>query len=176
MDSIQSIIEPSMLSIKVHAVLARMDLNGEHGWLYDALFCKDLQQYILKHMVSRQGKSKNGTIRMHGNNALKTYLKQHDEIKSKVLSVEQSNTSIIYDNAFFLKIYRKVDQAINPDLEINRFLKEEAQFDFIPDLVGAIEWEHGKSNMVLGMMQKMVANHGDAWSYMLDRLGAYYER
>lgn len=159
-----------------NAVLARMDLNGEHGWLYDALFCKDLQQYILKHMVSRQGKSKNGTIRMHGNNALKTYLKQHDEIKSKVLSVEQSNTSIIYDNAFFLKIYRKVDQAINPDLEINRFLKEEAQFDFIPDLVGAIEWEHGKSNMVLGMMQKMVANHGDAWSYMLDRLGAYYER
>src|SRR5690606_28624125 len=31
-----------------NAVLARMDLNGEHGWLYDALFCKDLQQYILK--------------------------------------------------------------------------------------------------------------------------------
>src|SRR5690606_20068703 len=59
-----------------NAVLARMDLNGEHGWLYDALFCKDLQQYILKHMVSRQEKSKNGTIRMHGNNALKTYLKQ----------------------------------------------------------------------------------------------------
>lgn len=153
-----------------------MELNGERGLLYDALFCKDLQQHILKQMVSRQGKGKNGPIRMHGNADLKAYMKQHEEIKSKVLSVEQSNTSIIYDNAFFLKIYRKVDLAINPDLEINRFLKNEAQFDSIPDLVGSIEWENGKGNMVLGMMQKMVPNHGDAWTYMLDRLNSYYER
>src|SRR5699024_4736969 len=39
-----------------------------------------------------------------------------------------------------------------------------------------IEWESEKGNMILGMMQEMVPNHGDAWTYMLDRLNAYYER
>ena len=159
------------------AALARMVVGGEEGVLYDALFCKDLQQHILRQMISRQGKSvKNNKIFMQGNNVLKRYIKQHDEISSKVLSVEQSNTSIIYDNAFFLKIYRKVDQAINPDLEINRFLAEEAKFGSVPGLVGTIEWESGKGNMVLGMMQEMVPNHGDGWTYMLDSLNTYYER
>jgi maltose alpha-D-glucosyltransferase/alpha-amylase len=48
-------------------------------------------------------------------------LREYRVEKSRVLQAEQSNTSILYDNAFFLKLYRRLEDGINPDLEIGRF-------------------------------------------------------
>src|SRR5690606_5335535 len=79
-------------------------------------------------------------------------------------------------NCYFLKIYRKVDRLINPDVEITHFLTEKAKFDHIPAFVGLIEWKNRQSSMVLGMMQDMVESHSDAWTYMLDRLNNFNER
>lgn len=159
------------------SVICRFKMDKEEGILYDALFGRELQLFILEKMAAKQSISlKNSEISLYGNRQLKQYLKEHDEVKSKVLSAEQSNTSIVYDSNFFLKIYRKLDRAINPDLEINRFLSEEAKFTYIPDFIGAIEWNYGKETIVLGMMQNMVPNQGDAWVYMLDRLRNYNDR
>jgi maltose alpha-D-glucosyltransferase/alpha-amylase len=98
-----------------------------------------------------------------------------ENMKPKVLSGEQSNTSIIYGNRFFLKIFRKVDRAINPDLEITRFLTEHTSFKHIPAFVGAIEWAYEKDSLVVGMMQEMIESSGDAWVNMLDRLNDFNE-
>src|SRR5439155_12164953 len=43
---------------------------------------------------------------------------------SQVVGGEQSNSSVIFDNNFFLKLYRKFEDGFNPDVEINRFLTE----------------------------------------------------
>src|SRR4029453_15723705 len=43
---------------------------------------------------------------------------------SHVLSAEQSNSSMLFDNKFFLKLYRKLEDGVNPDVEITRFLTE----------------------------------------------------
>lgn len=160
------------------AIIADMYVGGEKGVLYDALFCSEVQQTILQKMAV-QGKVQHGDSKLAftGNKLLKKYAAEQEKIKSKVLSAEQSNTSIVYDNMFFLKIYRKVDVAINPDLEITHFLTERAGFQHIPAYIGAIEWTFadGKT-MVLGMMQEMVENHSDAWKYMLDRLDLFNEK
>src|SRR5690606_7443711 len=76
---------------------------------------------------------------------------------------------------YFLKIYRKVDYAVNPDLEITHFLTEKSDFKNIPAFIGAIEWKHKKGTIVMGMMQELVDNQGGAWSYMLDRVNNFYE-
>jgi maltose alpha-D-glucosyltransferase / alpha-amylase len=39
----------------------------------------------------------------------------------KVLSAEQSNTSIIFNRKYFFKLYRKLDRVTNPDVEISAF-------------------------------------------------------
>jgi maltose alpha-D-glucosyltransferase/alpha-amylase len=119
---------------------------------------------------------KDSEIEFSGNKELKKHFKEQEKVKSRILSAEQSNTSITYDNKFFLKLYRKVDKAINPDLEITQFLTEEAQFPHIPGFIGAIKWNYGNGSMVLGMMQEMVESHSDAWSYMLDKLNNYNEK
>src|SRR6266436_4317023 len=52
--------------------------------------------------------------------------------KSHVLSAEQSNSSMLFDNKFFLKLYRKLENGVNPDVEITRFLTEKTDFPNVP--------------------------------------------
>ncbi|HYH55091.1 MAG TPA: putative maltokinase, partial [Anseongella sp.] len=159
------------------AVISRMKVAGDEGVLFDALYGLDLQQAILARMANNQHISmKDGGIQFSGSKPLKKYTREHEKIRSRVLSAEQSNTSLTYDSSFFLKMYRKVDRAINPDLEITHFLSRHAKFPYIPAYAGAIQWKSGKDTMVLGMMQEMVENNSDAWTYMLERLDDFYER
>lgn len=159
------------------SVIALLDLNGEEGILYDAIYGIGLQQTTLLNMAHHKTISQNGTeLIFSGNKKLKKHVLEHPRTKPRVLSAEQSNTSITYDNCFYLKIYRKVDQAINPDVEINKFLSNTAGFKHIPGYVGAIEWKFNKGTMVLGMMQEMVQSTSDGWAYMLDRLDDYNEK
>lgn len=158
------------------AVLANMELGGATGVLYDALYGIELQQALIAKMANNQRIHLDGSeLRFSGNKFLRQYCAEHEKIKSKILSAEQSNSSIAYDNNFFLKLYRKVDRAINPDLEVTKYLTEKS-FTHIPAFVGAIEWRYRGESIVLGMMQNMVENHGDAWAYMLDRLKVYNEK
>lgn len=159
------------------AVLARIKVEHEEGILYDAIYGIDLQQTIVEDLAASASISvRNSEIRFKGNQKLFRHVQETDKVKPRVLSAEQSNTSIIYDNKFFLKLYRKVDRAINPDLEISHFLTEQANFPHIPGFVGSIEWSHSSGTMILGMMQEMVESNGDAWSYMLDRLDDFNEQ
>jgi maltose alpha-D-glucosyltransferase/alpha-amylase len=109
------------------------------------------------------------------NDKLKDHVWSQEKIKPRVLGGEQSNTSIIYDNRYFLKLFRKVERAINPDVEITKFLTEVGKFQNVPAFVGAIEWRYQKEPMILGLMQEMVESSGDAWTYMLDRLDDFNE-
>ena len=58
------------------------------------------------------------------------------DVPCRVLGVEQSNTSIVYNNAYFLKVYRKVEEGLNPDIELTRFLTEKAGFANVPPYAG----------------------------------------
>ncbi|RYZ56461.1 MAG: maltose alpha-D-glucosyltransferase [Sphingobacteriales bacterium] len=159
------------------AVISRIRFDGREGILYDALFGNELQQEILQRMAGNHDIALKGSdIEFSGNKILKQYLKSHEKVKSRILSAEQSNTSVVYDNAFFLKLYRKVDKAINPDVEISHFLSEKAKFRNIPAYVGAIEWKYKEGGVVLGMMLEMVESSNDAWAYMLDRLSSFNEK
>lgn len=160
------------------AVIARIKIGGEEeGVLFDAIYGLEMQQALLVNMGENvKLKAKNSEIHFTGNADLAAHIKENDKFKPRVLSGEQSNTSITFDGKYFFKLYRKVDRAINPDMEITHFLTHEAQFKNIPAFVGAVEWKHKNDSMVLGMMQEMVVNSTDAWANMLDRLDSFNEK
>jgi maltose alpha-D-glucosyltransferase/alpha-amylase len=95
---------------------------------------------------------------------------------SSVLRAEQSNSSILFGDKYFLKIYRKLEEGINPDVEITRFLTERAKFPNVPAFGGTLEYRSGKNTVVLALIQSAIANEGDAWTFTLDAVGSYYER
>jgi maltose alpha-D-glucosyltransferase/alpha-amylase len=95
-----------------------------------------------------------------------------------VSRVEQSNTSIIYGDRLILKLFRKMQDGPNPDLELGRYLAEEARFTQTAPLAGSLEYQRqrGGPTATLGILQGLVPNEGDAWSYTLDELGRFFER
>ena len=92
-------------------------------------------------------------------------------------SAEQSNTSILYGDRFILKLFRRPEAGENPDCEIGRYLTENASFDRIPPFAGMLLYvnEDGSEPRTLAMLQGLVKNEGDGWSWTLEQLNRYYE-
>ena len=159
-------------------LISRLRLGEEDVVLYDAVYSPEFREFLMAKMSKIQGMDDS----LERLNALavsdvEAFYKEN-EITSKVLSAEQSNTSILYNNKFFFKLYRKLDTTMNPDVEISRFLTEVAKFEHTPHFQGSVELRmaNGKDRMVMGMCQQAVENQGDAWEYMLDVLRFYFER
>jgi maltose alpha-D-glucosyltransferase/alpha-amylase len=97
-------------------------------------------------------------------------------LAATVLGVEQSNTSIVFGDRFILKLYRRIQPGVNPDLEIGRFLTER-RFAHVPVVAGAIEYRRGREEpATLAILQEYVPNQGDAWKYTLDRLIQFFQQ
>jgi maltose alpha-D-glucosyltransferase/alpha-amylase len=93
-------------------------------------------------------------------------------------SAEQSNTSILFGDRFILKLFRRLEPGLNPDVEIGRFLTEKTSFDHIPPFGGALQLESGAGAAeptVLAMLQGLVANEGDGWKWTIEELDRYFE-
>jgi maltose alpha-D-glucosyltransferase / alpha-amylase len=74
-----------------------------------------------------------------------------------------------------LKLFRRVTEGLNPDVEIGRFLTE-LEFPHVPPLAGHLELRKGRGEpATMGILQGLVANEGDAWRYTQDSLGYYFE-
>jgi len=160
------------------AVLAKVTLDGDEGVLCDAFYTPGMQHWLFQNIARNETIALKGSaIHFIGNGEMKNYLDQHNELRSRIhTSRYQNNTDITYDNAYFLKVYRKVDTGINPDVEISHYLSKEAKFKYTPDYLGSVDWKLGKDTYVLAMMQKLVENHGDGYGYMLERINNYIER
>jgi len=104
-------------------------------------------------------------------------LQSSGELPPALLKGEQSNSSVLYDERFILKLLRQVGEGINPELEIGRFLTERAGFAQVPALSGSIVYEQrGAASRTLGILQAFVPNQGNAWDHTLRALGEYLTR
>jgi maltose alpha-D-glucosyltransferase/alpha-amylase len=91
----------------------------------------------------------------------------------KAVSAEQSNSSVIADNKYVVKVLRRINPGLHPDAEIGRFLIEETQFRNVPALLGTAELIEGENRSALAVVHQFIENQGDAWSVTagaLDRL------
>jgi maltose alpha-D-glucosyltransferase/alpha-amylase len=87
------------------------------------------------------------------------------EIKTvNAVEREQSNSSVIVDNQYVVKILRRITPGIHPEIEIGRFLADVAHFQNAPTLLGSVELVEGENRTALAVMHAFVENQGDAWS------------
>jgi|ERR1700730_11106579 len=94
-----------------------------------------------------------------------------------LMTAEQSNSSVVYDQRLVLKIFRRLEEGLNPDLEIGTFLTERTSFRNVPPVAGYLEYlGDGGTRISLGVLQGYVANQGDAWRFTLRALAEYYEK
>ncbi|HEX8319251.1 maltose alpha-D-glucosyltransferase [Longimicrobium sp.] len=147
---------------------------GEAGEvrLYEALADRRVAGSLLEVMAfERQLKTRIGQFSGHLTGAV-------DKVEStgpvRPVGTEQSNTSLVFGENLVMKVFRKLEPGINPDLEVTRFLTQKAGFRSVPALAGWIDYrnQHGDVHSVAGLFE-FVPNQGDAWSVTLKALHRY---
>jgi maltose alpha-D-glucosyltransferase / alpha-amylase len=89
---------------------------------------------------------------------------------------DQSNSVAFVDDRYALKLFRRIEPTINPELEIGRFLAAHG-FTRVPTLAGALEYMRpGADAGTLAVAQVMVKHQGSGWDVTIDELRRYYER
>jgi maltose alpha-D-glucosyltransferase / alpha-amylase len=161
-----------------HAVIAQIQgAESERGVLYDALleprFCAALLD-LIERDAQQQGM--NGTIKGSPTSAF-ARLRGPDAapLEPKIVTAEQSNSSIIYGDRLIMKLFRRLEPGLNPDLEIGRFLTEQSGFAQVPPAAGGLEYiGPGGEPSSLAFLQGFVPNQGDAWGFTLGQLSDYF--
>jgi maltose alpha-D-glucosyltransferase/alpha-amylase len=157
-------------------MLAKTRRGSRVGALHDAIAADSLAQALLRAL--REGASiadGNGRLRAWSTGLLaETELAADAAVRR--IGGEQSNTSLLLGDKVMLKIYRRLQAGIHPEIEIGRFLTEIAGYAYTPPLMGAIEREAGDgTTTALVAAFGFVANQGDGWHYTLDYLDRAFE-
>jgi maltokinase len=89
----------------------------------------------------------------------------------RAMGAEQSNSSVVFDDTYVLKAFRRLEAGDNPELEMLRFLTER-EFPHIAELVGWIDYTGELMDATLGVAQRFISGGRDGWELALDELGS----
>ena len=160
------------------AVIAWVKLGDSSGVIYDAGYDAGFRDELLHLLLTRKKiKGRAGEIQLNRGRGLRSMAAGLERpYSSRVLKVEQSNTSFLYKDSLFFKLYRKLEDGVNPDVELIRYLTERRRFEHVPAYAGSLSYSgRGIDSASLGLMVSFVPNEGDAWSYTESVVERYFE-
>ena len=151
--------------------------DEQKGLLYDALATPNFAEAILGAIARRKraagsagtlvGTTTRAFPRLRGPETVR--------LEAQLSVAEQSNNSVIFGERLMLKVFRRLEEGVNPELEVGRFLTEKTQFGQIAPLAGSLEYRRGKGEPVsIAILQGYVPNQGDAWQHTLTTLARYF--
>ena len=162
------------------SVLARVQAAAEpdearHGALVDALDDPRCSRAILEALVRRQ-RARGDASELVSSTEGDIALAEADLAEPRKLSPERERTTIRFGDRFVLRVSRRVEEGVSPELELGRFLAERTT-ELTPRLWGAIELHQPSTEpLTVAVLQSFVPNEGTAWQHTLQELGRYYDR
>ena len=142
----------------------------EEGLVVDALLDEGSVVDLIRPMTMRRAARPFTTESSVGlRNALAAG--QHDV---RLLSVEQSNTSVVIDDRVMVKVLRRLQSGENIELEVARHLRDVGYRHGAP-LLGSLSWRRPDGPDTVALAYAYCPNEGDAWTHVLDQLDLYFQ-
>jgi maltokinase len=135
-------VDVEFLSGHEGAVLGEFDTAKGQAIVYDALLDSELALALLRCIAPG-----------------------YPAERVRPLGAEQSNTSLVYDDAMILKVFRRLTQGHNPEVEVIETLAK-VGFTSVPEPLAA--WR--KNDMDLAFLQRFLAGATDGWNIALTSL------
>lgn len=152
--------------------------TGEEGLLVDALGSDALCSRLLRLIAgSETVRAKQGTLIGMATSAFEAPSADEETAgKLRRGTAESSNSNVIFDDRYWLKIFRKISDGTSVDFEVGRFLTEEAHFEQAPKTLGVIEYRRPRQpSSTVALLREFVPNQGQAWELALGAVGRYFE-
>ena len=149
------------------------DPNGKgiyHEAMIDAGFAKALFLALLK---------RKDIDTLHGSISAETYLSVkrewiHPVPDPALMSLEQSNSSLRFGKNFFLKLFRKLEDGVNPEVEIGEHLTK-IGFAHAPHLIGSMQYNVNGKTFTLAVLHQNVESVSTAWGLLQHHLENFAE-
>jgi maltokinase len=141
------------------------------GWaVYDAVADPELTRRIVELIAAGETLDLGeATLAFRGHESLHERVGELATIRP--MGVEQSNSSLVLDDRLALKLYRRLEAGMNPELELLRFLTAQ-RFPYIAALEGWVSYEGRPLEATLGILQRFVPSQGDGWSLAQETLAS----
>src|SRR5699024_8771978 len=157
------------------STIAKIRRQSRLGILYDALAETAFSQTLVTAIGQHQEiPFATGILRFSRKTAFEKLTSGASFQEMGRPATEGTNSTLILDNRLFLKVYRRLREGVNPELEMGRFLTESSPFSNTAPLAGALEYSGPEgTSTTLALLQGFVPNQGDAWNYTVDYLKRY---
>ena len=158
----QVIVQWNIEPIEEFTDAAMIGTDGDRT-AYDALYDPAAGQYLLSLIDT--------SATVGPPDALVRFLKEPDvtlplDIAPRLLGVEQSNSSVVFEQEAVLKIFRRITPGTHPDIELNRALAR-AGNPHVARLLGSFETTCDEQPCALGMVTDFAANSAEGWDMAL---------
>lgn len=157
------------IQVSPQAILAELQIDGEPGLVYDSAYDPNFRESLFRLIPP-------GTTVAEGEEGIRGVPGQiispgTEPGESRVLAKEQSNTSFLYGDRYILKLYRRPEEGVNPEIEMTRFLTEKAGFKRTPPFAGTLEMIlPGRQTISAAVLQGIVPHQDDGWNYTRDEV------
>lgn len=148
--------------LDTNTIIGSVSMSGVQGFLVDALHQEDFRKLLFDKIIHQKPVRGSKLIFHKG-----SILENEKYENSRFMGLEQSNTSLIYNDKHVLKIFRRIYIAVNPDYELSKFLTERMHFANSPAYSGSINFNSNEGLITIGLMQELIPNDGDAWNFIL---------
>ena len=139
-----------------HVSLGTVESERGPRWVYDALHDKEVTAIWLDGIRVER------TIGdVHFRRFVEPEQLRVDE-PSLVLTGEQSNTSMMFGDAVIVKVFRRLQDGINPDIEIHEALGKLGA-THVARVLGALEQDVAGTTRALAMAQEYLTTATDGW-------------
>ena len=173
----------NLVTDRPEAALAWVDVaGGERVLLADGLADPAVVELLPGLFTARRPVrwASGGSMSGEASSSLRGMVASGDLPAGERLAGEHANSLRIFGDALVVKLFRRAQPGTNPDLEVGRHLAA-VGFRNAPRVLGALEYKRPGTNgdgggpRTIAIATAQVPNEGDAWHYMVDRLGLFVE-
>ncbi|GAA4240338.1 phosphotransferase [Actinomadura meridiana] len=135
--------------------------HGIDGHVYDAVHDPELARTLLAAMADE---ATVGPLRFRRAPGAEL----RTDLDGIPISAEQSNTSLVFGDAYICKLFRRLSPGVNPDLEVNLALARQGS-PHVPAVHGWVEMEPGTGDepVTLALLSEFLRSASDGWQLAL---------
>jgi len=154
-------------------ILCQLTGDQQNGYLFEADESASFRNYLLRYLIEGNGHLPEG-FQFVRSQRLQAMPKDPQLPPPRVVPTRSNHRSLAFGDQYFLKVFRRLEDALNPEYEIN--LHGQDKELPVPGYLSHFQYQpKGRSPLILAMLEPYVNNQGTAWQYFYDSARRFIE-